>query len=260
VLYIEGGLEERERSEIDGHLVDCRRCAEATESLSRLIELLKRAGRGHPGPPADCRNGESLAAYADGSLGSAEARAFELHLAACPACLAELADLWRLAGAPTHDVRDEVVERVLRLLRAEGARARVRWVERSLTLMRDFGGRVVQTLPAAEPVPVLARAGAESIRLRWSGEGSVCDLVLRMDANGPSVTGRLTDDAGRPESAISVGLRSKAGDRAPETPDGAGRFGPWPLNAGENTITLAGTGIGEGVELTITMERADVEK
>jgi len=254
VLHVEGELDERERDAIARHLSECPVCAGAVASLTRLTGLLRRASERDRSGPGVCPRGEAAAAYADGSLGPEESRAFEHHLAGCQACLAEVADLWRLEGPQTIDVPETVVGRVLERLNAGGARAAIRWAERSLTLVTGFADHLGEALATPEPVPAAARAGGAEVNLRWSGEGTVCHLRLRVEAGGPTVTGLLTDAEGLPERGLSVGLRSEAGDRGPESTDAGGRFGPWTLATGDNAITLRGVGVERGIELLLAIE------
>jgi len=270
--YAEGLLEESDRAAVEAHLGSCERCRGFLSDLRDIHRTLRAAGRdrgraadrcdgGGARVPGDrCPEDELLAAYADGSLGGRREAEVERHLARCPSCLAEVADLMSLAGAPGFDVPDRTVKTVLARLDRERKTAVVRLAERSVVLVRDFvqaslpGGRRAP-FDAAVPAFASARSDGAPVRLRWSGGGDLeveCDI--RRTEEGATLTGRATS-AGEPARATSVTLVTAGGTWGPESPDSRGRFGPWPLPAGESRLFLAGDPDGDGaVELSIEVE------
>jgi anti-sigma factor RsiW len=263
-------LDEPARAELEAHLKSCGRCRELLRELEGVRRALGVAGRAGAGTaPAGagggrqvagpgCPDAELLAAYADGSLDRLRAPSVEAHLAGCPSCLAEVADLMALSAAPGREAPDRAVERVLVRLDREPRTAIVRLAERSLVLIRDFGRAAVAgpgapAFDAAEPAFATARSGRAPLRLRWSEGGLEVECEIRKAEEGALLTGRVTS-GGEPARAVSVALTTAAGTSGPESADARGRFGPWPLPAGRNTLVLAGGGGDVALELAIEVE------
>ena len=104
------------------------------------------------------------------------------------------------------------------------------------------------------PAMAVARSGSDEVRLEWSsGETKLVGLVR--NEGTVSLTGRVTVGEA-PAAAASVALSSDAGLRGPESPDGDGRFGPWPLSGGRNVLRLSGVEAeaGGAVDLVIEVE------
>ena len=77
---------------------------------------------------------------------------------------------------------------------------------------------------------------------------------VRQERGGPTITGRLSP-AGVSASRVSVVLLSGAGRRGPESLDDEGRFGPWPVAHGDNTLRFTGLpdAPGRDVELRVSV-------
>jgi len=168
--YAEGLLSDDERAALERHLEACEGCRAHLAEVEGVRRALRAAGsEGAPefarddGAPGrrrggggtrsrDCQEDELLAAYADGSLEGRRASRIEGHLARCRSCLAEVADLISMAGAPGRVAPDRAVEMVLSRLDRDRRTAVVRLAERSIVLIRDFVGA---GLP--EPQHVLVR-------------------------------------------------------------------------------------------------------
>jgi anti-sigma factor RsiW len=264
LLYSAGELTDKERAEADAHLSGCVSCRRQLSELDRLTEVIKAIGRAEAlametrrGAPR-CPEDEELAAYADGSLRGERADKVERHVATCRSCLREVADLWRLAGPATHDAPEASVAAVVARLDAESRTAVVRFRDRALTLVEGFGSslRDAVTWIAPEPVPAMSRSAGGPLSLRWVGPGGArIEAEITREAAGVVLTGRVTAD-GRPLPAVSVSMRSGALTSGPESPDSSGRFGPWPLDVGENVISVSGLQVEEGTraELTVVLE------
>lgn len=258
LLHTEGELSGREADEVSEHLARCPECEEAVSRLLVLTAALRRAGgtvgcsRGAgPDTPlgsrssGECPGDETIAAYADGSLEAAVATEVERHLVSCRACLSEVADLRSMSGPPEHDAPDSAVAAVLARLGNESRTAVLRWAERSIELVRDFAsgladdvGRGLVAGPA--PAAAFSRSSGPEVRLHWSGSGGAAlEGIARAEGGGITLTGRVTV-GGVPAASTSAALASAAVMRGPESLDADGRFGPWPLTPGTNTLRLTG--------------------
>ncbi len=259
-----GALEGHEEREAREHVASCDECRGDLARTCEVTDLLARAaGTPPPKRTAGCTDGETLLAYADGSLRQDEAAQVESHLAACPACLSELADVWKLAGEEIADASDEAVTRVLERLAGQGREAVVRQAERTISVVRDFAraaaAAVEELVPQGEPaLAAVSRAGGDRVVLSWEGPQSLAlESRLRLTADGLTVVGRVTREG---EAARGISVALDAGERrvGPESPDTDGRFGPWNLAEGTNRITLSGSRIpGGAIALTIDVTRDD---
>jgi anti-sigma factor RsiW len=259
-------LGEDERTELERHLEACERCRGLLAEIEGVRRALREVGAGGARTaPRDCPGDGLLAAYADGSLEGRRAARIERHLAACPSCLTEVADLISMADAPERRVPDRAVEAVLARLDRDRRTAVVRLAERSVVLIRDFvraalPGEEGATRAAFEPAFATARSGRAPIRLSWSGAGGLeVECELSRAAEGAALTGRITA-GGDPARAVSVTLRSGDGTWGPESLDPRGRFGPWPLSEGTSRLVVAGGDAGEAVELSIEVEAGQEEE
>ncbi len=253
LLCVEGELSAGEAEEVFRHIAGCPRCEEVMSGLLVLTAALRRARRGGAagldaeasGPSRGaCPDKEEIAAYADRSLETGEAAEVERHLVSCGSCLSELADLWSMSGPPDHDAPDRAVADVLARLAGESRTAVLRWAERSIELVRGFASRLADDArgPALTPAlsAALSRSRGHEVRLHWSGGGGVAfEGIARADEGGVSLTGRVTV-GGAPAATTSAALVSSAVVRGPESLDADGRFGPWPLSGGRNTLRLTG--------------------
>jgi len=260
LLYAAGELTPEERAEVEEHVVSCAQCRAAAagfEKLGRALREAGRLGRRDGGRTQSCPEDETLAAYADGSIAADRRPEIEHHLVGCRRCLAEVADLWRLAGPEVEEAPQRSVAAVVERLERESGAAIVRWTERALELVRGFGAElraVVDGGPALAAATTRATPGA--VALRWeSGGGTRLEAEVSRERGGALLTGRVTFD-GEAATAVSVSMRSSGGRRGPESPDPSGRFGPWPLAPGENTVSLRGIAGGEDLreELLLLLE------
>jgi anti-sigma factor RsiW len=253
--FAEEALDAAEARSVEEHVASCDECRAELESLARVTGLLHSArSLARLSEDKACARSAELAAYADGSLSEEEASAFEGHLAGCAACLEELADLWALEGPSTRDVRDSVIERTLARLSREGRTAVLRFRDRAVELVAGFADSLAD---ASAPEPALAavsRATPERVALRWRDEtGLEVEAVVEPEGDRVLLTGRMDLPAGS-ASAVSASLSSEDGHSVgPESLDKAGRFGPWRLCTGSNTLRFTGSPLaGErGLELTI---------
>lgn len=267
LLFSDGELTGDREGFVARHVASCAACAAELSLLSRAGEALAAARGSEPAAGgAACPSPGELAGYADGTLEGAAAGRVETHIARCGSCLREVADLWRLGAGTAEDAggaappdgaggTERAVAAVLRRLERDSRTAVVRWSERVCEVVRDFvsaGGAA----PDWGPTPAFsaARAGAPQASLRWYGErGAELAVLVSADTGGPSITGRLTF-SGRPAAAVSVRLSSAAGRRGPESLDPAGRFGPWALGPGANTLVLTGPAAWGSDGLTFVVE------
>ncbi|MFH1502927.1 MAG: zf-HC2 domain-containing protein [Candidatus Eisenbacteria bacterium] len=254
LAYVEGHADERAAEAARSHLGECVDCARSAESLRETVSLLRAAPRG-TSPMDDCPETELTELYAEGSLTGADAARAEEHLARCRSCLALLADLWlpEPEGLPAPPTRVERV--VLDVLAREGRTAIVSWVRGAVSLVRGFGdalGEVSCAATGERLAPAFAR-GERSVRFGWEGgEGLTLECEVSEASGGPALLGRLAS----PEEAVravSVSLRGAGSSRGPASLDDRGRFGAWPLSAGENTLTLSGAPV-PGGRLEFTVE------
>ena len=265
--FLTGTLEDDAASRVRMHLVSCDACRQRTTGLEEVILLLERSGAArtaddlHPSS-TECPDPELVAAYADGSADGETSSRLERHLASCNSCLAELADLWHLSsGGAVADAPERAVLRALARLESEGRTAIVRWAGATVSVVKDFARAQAEALQgtlagSGELQPAFARAGGEAVLISWRGENGLV-LEGRIDVRGgrPALTGRLTR-LGNPDLSLSAAL-SGAGERyGPESLDSEGRFGPWTLTCGENTLRLTGRSVGEG-GLLLTIEIAE---
>lgn len=252
--FAEGLLSGREARRIERHVARCASCRNDVDALRSVADMLRRGARAPAARRPGCPGAEELAAFADGSLGGARRATVESHIARCGACLKEVADLWSLMESPPRAAPGRAVLRVLERLERDGRRAVVEFGRRSVRVLEDFGHRsraVGVYDPGAGIAPAVAR-GSAGRELRWSGAGDI-EVACRLVAEGErlSVVGEVTR-GGRPEVAVSVALRTRRAARGFESVDPRGRFGPWPLEEGENTIVLSASGLPErGLELVL---------
>jgi anti-sigma factor RsiW len=259
-----GALEGHEEREAREHVASCHECSVDLARIEEVADLLKRvAGEAPLDRASGCPDGETLLAYADGSLRAEAETSVESHLAACPACLSELADTWRLAGEEIADASDDAVTRVLGRLAAQGRVAVVRRAEQTITVVRDFAraaaAAVEGIVQGGEPALAAAsRSDGGRITLSWEGpENLALESRLSLSRGGLTIIGRVTRE-GTPLSGVSIAHDSGARRHGPESPDEDGRFGPWDLDEGTNRITLSGSRIpGGAVELTIDVRCDD---
>ena len=149
-----------------------------------------------------------------------------------------------MSGPAEFDAPDSAVAHVLSRLAGESRTAVLRWAERTVELVRDFAGGLADGVgsaltPDLVPAVALSRSQGSEVRLHWESGGAVFEGVARAGGDAISLTGRVTV-AGAPASATSATLSSAAPTRGPESLDADGRFGPWPLSPGENTLRLTG--------------------
>ncbi len=246
-LLLRGELEGSERERLERHLDACDVCAERLERLSALDDALSRVA-GAPSRGA-CRGSDAVLAFADGTLSGPESAAVEEHIARCDSCRALLADLWALDGPARYDVRERVVEAALRRLERESTAAVLRISRSGIELVRRFAGQ------AEAPLPALAGArDPGGVGLAWSGpDGLTVGLVVARRAGRAAVIGRALVDDG-PEAGLTVEMRGGAVRRGPETADPAGRFGPWPMEEGENVLRFRRPGRDEPSVVTLLLE------
>lgn len=253
--FVEQTLDEPAARSVREHIASCDACRAELESIARITGLLRSArSLARTGEERACGRGTELAAYADGGLSEEDARAFEKHLAGCASCMAELADLWALEGPADRDVRDAVVNRTLGRLTDEGRTAIVRLRDRVVELVEGFAGTLADaTAPDSVPVAV-SRAAPERVDLSWKDESGLrVEAVVEAHEDRVLLTGRIGLPSGSP-AAVSASLSSGGGHTVgPESLDAAGRFGPWRLSSGSNTLRFSGSPLPteRGLELKI---------
>ncbi len=249
LAHIEGLESDAERTELKGHLQDCRSCRDELAILVAVTHVLRDAS-GVAAPGRACGESDELLAYADGRLDSLRATEFEKHLVHCGSCLAELADIWAMRESDECDPLPETVARVMRRLTEERRTLLVRISEKTLTAARTVaasletlaGWSVVPDLPAA----AAARSRRSIVHVLWREAPDITvEYLLEWSAGSAELTGRIESEEGRAQ-AISVALSNDEGARGPESPDAAGRFGPWRLAPGQNKIFLSGAPIAGG--------------
>lgn len=257
LLYAAGELPEEESAAVAEHLEACESCRESLSFLTSMTEALKTAASAPAGAPipdtaqarwGGCPGPEELAGYADGTLTGKKLGEVEHHLAHCGACLTEVADLRSMAGNGVLDAPESAVRAVLTRLDRDSRTAVVHRTGRAMELVRDFASRVAEAAVGAAltPAPATAasRAAGREIRLEWSGDGgSRFEAVVAASEEEATLTGRVTV-RGRPSPAVSVSMTTDDGAAGPESPDAAGRFGPWAVSSGENVVRV--TGLPEG--------------
>lgn len=269
LLFAEGLLDSRESRAVSDHVRSCERCATALELISHMLADLRKAGaprarvRSRP-----CPTGDELACYADGTLPREAVAHIESHLSSCAACLAEVADLWAMAGPETEDAKDASVRRVIERLEREPATAVVRLAGRALEIVRGFTEPEAGTGSEAAGglVPALARAGARpssETSLRWAHEsGAEITGMLQIIRGAPALTGRVTR-GGAPMASASVMLTTDQSRHGPESLDSHGYFGPWPLAEGSNILRVTGLPSGSTreveLEIVVSPDAADGE-
>ncbi|MCC7494386.1 MAG: zf-HC2 domain-containing protein [Fimbriimonadaceae bacterium] len=138
-------------------------CAEGEQpgdaAVVRLRQTLRLLAAFAPQRRGACCGRERLVAYHDGQLGAEEAGRVEAHLASCPCCAADLADLAALTQPPWF-------EAVVRL--AAGA----------VELVRHSFGQAVR------PAPLPAR-GEATATLQLAAAQDDVDLAVRLLAGSP---------------------------------------------------------------------------
>lgn len=255
--FVDGSMGEEDVRTLGEHLERCEACRLEISALRRLVELLRSAGSVRHLPAAGvCPDGETLAAYADGSLSAARSLEFEEHLAGCAACVSELADLWALSGPPTMDAPDSAVAAALSRLDRSARTAMVRWSDKAVELVRDFATALSEVVSSSGLEPALAaasRAASEPVALNWAGSGLEVRAIVESGADGPSVTGHVSSGSGD-TAAVSVSMSWGGGKRGPESLDAAGRFGPWTLVEGSNVLRLTGGPLASGRPLELVIE------
>lgn len=258
--YLAGELAEHEARSFEEHLASCPNCADAVEAFEAVSRRMPALG-GRGGLTEDCLDPETLAAYADGSLDGPKRGAAERHLAVCERCLSEVADLWREAAGATLDVSNAAVDRVIERLRGQTEVALVRWAGATLSVLRGFAEEADRLTGSRDerPQPAIAGvrdAGEQRASLFWdNGRGTSLRCSVELRSGRPVLLGQFTGGA-EALARISVSLTTAEGGRGPESPDAGGRFGPWPLGTGRNTLSLSGGGIGPTpLELGIELDR-----
>jgi anti-sigma factor RsiW len=269
---VRDALDDGASSRVRAHVSSCEACRERAAGLEELVGLLERAAT-EPLPDdlepsrAACPDPELVAAYADGSSDEHASALVERHLAGCASCLAEVADLWRLssAGSPV-DAPDRAVSAAIARLESEARTAIVRWAGATVSVVKDFARSQAEALEGAgrgahELAPAFARGSDEAVLLSWRGDD---DLLLegRIDIRGggrPALTGRLTR-LGSPDLSLSAAMSGDGERHGPESLDSDGRFGPWALARGQNTLRVTGRTVGErGLSLTIEITEDNAE-
>ncbi len=251
LAHIEGLESEVERAETERHLGDCASCLEEVASLAAITGVLRGAAAKSADAGAVCSKSDELLAYADGRLEPSIAAEFEKHLIHCRSCLGELADLWAMSGPYEYDVGPEVVALVAKRLAEERRTLLVRISEKTLTAVRAVGASIEELAgwSVVPDIPAVAAARSDccKVHLLWEEEsGITVKYVLEWSLGSVELTGRVMSAKG-PVEAISVALASKDDARGPDSPDSEGRFGPWKLARGQNTISLSGTPIAGGL-------------
>jgi len=260
LAFVEGTLDAEASASVRRHISSCASCGEAVREISRLTGLLRSAGSRGLSPDDECPEWGTTAAYADGLLRPKERQSAERHIAGCDSCLRLLGELWSVDEVSARANARSVERSVLERLERDARTAIVAWREGTLALVRGFarGLREAADTVAAEGArPTVAAAtvrGSTSIGFGWRGDGG---LSLECEVRGadgrPSLLGMVSMN-GEPDPSTSVALRSRELDRGPETPDAMGRFGPWPLTPGENTVILSGARVpGGSVELRLEL-------
>lgn len=261
-----GTLDDEEADVVRRHLADCSECSERLRVHKETAALVSRAAGSRlpddvpavadrASGSAEHPDAETLAAYSDGSLPEDAVLRVERHLAVCGDCLREVADLWAMSSERASEPPSSALVVVrARLARDAAGGAVVRLVGRAVQLVRDFGEALGVAAETADAEPAFAhtRSAGDSVELSWSG-GDDVELRGRIDVRDGEahLLGRLTV-AGEPGVALSVALVAGESGRGPESTDREGRFGPWRLAFGENTIILSGSALGaEAVRLPL---------
>ncbi len=265
---VRGALDDDAASRVRGHVDSCNDCRERVVGLEEITRLLRRGGEARTADDSlrsdsECLDPELVAAYADGSADGETSVLVERHLANCGSCLAELADLWHLSsGGVVADAPERAVRAALARLESEGRTAIVRWAGATVSVVKDFARAQTEVLEEVlagkgELQPALARAGAEAVLISWRGErGLVLEGRIDIREGGrPALAGRLTR-LGCPDLGLSAALSGLGERHGPESLDSEGRFGPWSLASGENTLRVTGRSVGErGLSLIIEIAR-----
>ena len=249
-LLAAGELEGERRAELERHVAACDECRLELGRLRALADaLILDLGRGQRPADSTCREAEAVMAYADGSLEEARRGPVEAHLASCSACRRLLADLWTMHGPETADPPEWVVRRVLERLAADATPAVVRVLKDGLELVRGFADASVA------PQPSLAGArGTHAVALAWSGPDAVTvELDVQTVPQGVEVVGRALVN-GAADCSITVELEGPAGRAGPDSPDKAGRFGPWGIGFGRSVIRVRSALSGKTSSIGLLLE------
>lgn len=249
IRLAEGLMPPAEAEALDEHVRGCRECARSLSDVREMLRLLRQAASTDVATAGDeCPQWELTAAYADGSASGVELARAESHVAGCARCMSFVADLWS-SGEATEGVMDPGrVERLLNRVVRRGRTAVVRWTSGAFSLVRGFAaelGEGVESALCGELATEGAVRGARSLSLRWTSGEVVVELEVRLLDEHPSLAGMITA-CGEPARDVSVALGEGATSRGPESPDAAGRFGPWPLSEGSNELRLSGGCLQEG--------------
>jgi anti-sigma factor RsiW len=170
-----------------------------------------------------------VGAYVLGALDPAERQRVEEHLASCPACAAELAELEGLPAlldrVPAGDLRPvavtpspELFDRVTAATRP----ARLRWLLTAAAVLAVLGlgiGLTVAATGGDGPRTWTATAGAVDVTLTATAEGDGTALDVTVGGMRPGETCRLV-------AVDEDGTRHPAG-QWPTTADGGGRWVGW---------------------------------
>ncbi|MBD3367428.1 MAG: hypothetical protein GF405_04535 [Candidatus Eisenbacteria bacterium] len=244
-------LRTEDRRGLERHIESCPACRVRLRELRSVVAALGTAA----GPNlsgAACARSDDVLAFAEGSAPADARRDIEEHVARCSSCRALLADLWAMSGESDMDVPGHVVRRVLDRLEADATSAVVRLVREGVEVVRRFAEEAAG--PALEPAPA---RGPGDVVLTWAGPGGLAvGLTVRARGDEAEVIGRALVE-GSPAPDLTVALAGASGERGPESPDGAGRFGPWGLSDGENRILIRAPGAERPAVLGLTLERAD---
>lgn len=250
LAHVEGLDSDADRAELKGHLRDCRSCRDELAILVAVTRALRNTSALGP-PDMACSESDELLAYADGRLDPVRASEFEAHLVHCGSCVAELADVWATREHDECDPSPETVALVMRRLAEDRRTLLVRISEKTLMAARTVaasietlaGWSIVPDLPAA----AAARSRRSIVHVLWREASDITvEYLVEWSSGAAELTGRIESEEGRAQ-AISVALSNDEGTRGPESPDAAGRFGPWRLAPGQNRISLSGAPIVGGL-------------
>ncbi|MEO6213807.1 MAG: hypothetical protein ABIP65_09300, partial [Vicinamibacterales bacterium] len=184
----------------------------ADQTIDRLLGRASRAND-NPRPPGACLDGETLAAWTDGSLAAAQRATAEAHAADCNRCLAVLAAIAKTSPPPS-------VTRVTR-------RLSVRWLVPLTTAAVALTAWVVVRSPEFQrPDPPAATAAIDAVK---SAEPSApperdvspqtrADDALKEKAVSPATSARSRDQAESRRLADAVARESTVASRKRDAP------------------------------------------